>query len=120
MQAATQEKNSTDERRSSNTPHTPGPWAITKQYDAPWTYTPRILVGPARIDFIQGYDVPGDPERKARAEADALLVGASTEMLEALKSAVVSLEQLVKLNRIPANNKGLRDARAAIAKAEGR
>lgn len=46
--------------------------------------------------------------------ADALL---TADMLAALQSAAASIEQLVKLNRIPANNKGLRDARAAIAKA---
>lgn len=37
---------------------------------------------------------------------------------EALKSAKSSIEQLVSLNRIPANNKGLRDANEALARAE--
>jgi len=49
----------------------------------------------------------------------ARLIAAAPVMLEALKSAAESIEQLVSLNRIPANNKGLRDARAAIALATG-
>lgn len=43
----------------------------------------------------------------------------NTDLLAALKSAAASIEQLVKLRRIPAaNNQGLRDAKAAIAQAE--
>jgi len=38
-------------------------------------------------------------------------------LVEALKSAAETLEQLVRLNRISANSKGLRDARAAPAQA---
>lgn len=54
------------------------------------------------------------------SEANGILIAAAPDMLEALKSAAASIEQLVRINRIPANNKGLREALAAIAKAEGR
>lgn len=48
-------------------------------------------------------------------DANARLICAAPALLAALHSAAESLEQLVKIARIPANNKGLRDARAAIA-----
>ena len=41
------------------------------------------------------------------------------ELIEAAKSAEASLQQLVGLNRIPANNKGLRDLRAALDACKG-
>src|SRR5690606_36746715 len=59
------------------------------------------------------------PRTYEEAEAIARLIAAPPDMLEALRSAVASLEQLVAIDCIPANNKGLREARAAIAKAEG-
>lgn len=40
------------------------------------------------------------------------------ELVAALRSSVESFEQFVKLGRIPANTKGLRDALAALARAE--
>lgn len=43
---------------------------------------------------------------------------AASAMLAALHSAVASFDLLVKLNRIPENFKGRRDALAAIAQAE--
>lgn len=40
---------------------------------------------------------------------------AVSELVEAAKSGVETLENLVAINRIPPNSKGLRDLRAAIA-----
>ena len=59
--------------------------------------------------------VANGPDRVANAR----LIAAAPEMLDALRSAVASMEKLVGLGRIPENMSGLRDARAAIAKAEG-
>ena len=41
-------------------------------------------------------------------------------MAAALESGIESMEQLLKINRLPAgeNNKGLRDMRAALAKVQ--
>jgi hypothetical protein len=55
----------------------------------------------------------------ATLQADARLIAAAPEMLSALECAVELLAQLVAFDRIPANNKALRDARAAIASATG-
>lgn len=44
----------------------------------------------------------------------------NADLLAALKSAAATLEQLVKIDRLPENNKGLRDVRAALAKAGSR
>jgi len=52
-------------------------------------------------------------------ESQSALYRAAPDLLAALESAAESIEQLVKVGRIPANNAGLRDARAAIAKAKG-
>ena len=40
----------------------------------------------------------------------------NAELREALESAAASIQQLVDLGRIPASNKGLRDARALLAR----
>lgn len=42
---------------------------------------------------------------------------AHAPMVAALKSGIASLEQLVAINRIPPNNAGLRDMRAALTAA---
>lgn len=54
------------------------------------------------------------------AEDRRIMESAAPDMLAALKSAVESFEKLVQINRIPENMEGLREARAAIARAEGR
>lgn len=68
--------------------HTPGPWVTTRHYDHPRTYTPFITVGPAQIHFSQGYDLATDPERKARAEADARLIAETLNMRAALEELI--------------------------------
>lgn len=52
----------------------------------------------------------------ARAEEDVRrLVEDRRKLVEALKSGIASLEQFVKIDRIPANNQGLRDMRVALS-----
>lgn len=51
------------------------------------------------------------------AERDRLRAE-NAELREALESGIASLEQFVKLGRIPENNQGLRDMRAALASAK--
>jgi hypothetical protein len=45
-------------------------------------------------------------------------VNAYPKLVEALHSGIASLEQFVKLGRIPENNQGLREMRAALAECE--
>lgn len=89
--------------------------------------TGPITVHPFNNTITRGFElrvtsegVPDCPIAIAALKADAVLFAAAGDMLAALKSGIESVEQLVRLNRIPANNKGLRDMRAAVALAEGR
>lgn len=46
-------------------------------------------------------------------------VNAHDALVSAIESGIASLEQLVNVGRIPANNAGLRDLRAALKLARG-
>lgn len=91
--------------------HTPGPW--------------RAHCGQNSIDiqpdiakvYIQAGRYDGSQSKQRTANAN--LIAAAPELLEACKSAEWLIQQLVTMNRIPANNEALRLARAAIAKAGG-
>jgi hypothetical protein len=114
--------------------HTPGPWTPRGGGS---NYHPHEKNRADMMDWRSGVDaeVPftetdgsredvqsvaaGYGRTLAEAEANARLIAAAPELLEACQSARESIEQLVRLNRIPANNKGLRDVIAAIAKATG-
>lgn len=96
--------------------HTPGPWEIAQHYDAPNTYCPFITVGPAQVRFTQGYFPETDPERKARAEADACLIAEAPAMLEALRTLILAADA----DGIPAGWGCVVDpARAILARIDG-
>ena len=82
-----------------STQHTPGPWVIRKNdaYEEYWVQLEHYTVGPASIVF---------------SKADADLIAAAPELLEALEDAAASLEDSGKYEAA-----GM--ARAAIAKATG-
>lgn len=109
------------------TNRTPGPWPITRQYAAPHTYCPKIIVGPAVINFIQGYHTAEeDAARKARAEADALAVSEVPVMLDLLGEAQMALDTLchaladMGLAELAAGGAGVRDdIRALLARVGG-
>ena len=86
--------------------HTPGPWEamIFGGWDAP-----RIWSGDGSIALLQHHD--SGPEE---AEANALLIAAAPELLEALTLLVAGIENSVSKTYIP-----LVRANAAIAKAIG-
>lgn len=66
--------------------HTPGPWAIEYRTEDQFTYSPRISVGPAFLHYSAGYHTEKqDATFKARAEANARLIAAAPELLEALQ-----------------------------------
>ena len=88
--------------------HTPGDWHVVKPgVSIPGYHVCSRIVSDSYTDR-SSFDDP--------AEDDLALMAEAPRLLAALKSAVASFEQLVALNRIPENMKGLRDARAAIAK----
>jgi hypothetical protein len=98
--------------------HTPGPWTIDRRRNG----LVSLIKFAGTAEFTAGTPARCEAEDDNAAairvnDANARLIAAAPELLAALQSAVASLEQLVKINRIPANNKGLRDARDALAKA---
>lgn len=65
------------------TKHSPAPWSIQKFFEAPNTYAPFIIAGPAMVRFPQGYHgAEEDAEMKAMAEANARLIAAAPELLD--------------------------------------
>ena len=105
-----------------NVKHTPRPYDVRRCiYPTDGTYDYAISAPGSKVmaetfgRAADGMVLPAE----ANAKRIALALECHDDMLEALYSAVASIEQLVRLNRIPANNKGLRDARAAISKATG-
>jgi hypothetical protein len=95
-----------------NAKHTAGPWTVD-----PFPGRNKVI---GTVPFLSGEkDIPRLPgiAFDIHNKADAILIAAAPDLLAACVSAVESLEQLVRLNRIPGNNAGLREARAAIARA---
>lgn len=94
------------------TQHTPTPWQSLGDVIYP---DPRLTGKKEGNDWIADC-------RTARGANDGehivRCVNAHDELVAALRSATASLEQFVKLGRIPENNQGLREARAALAKVQ--
>lgn len=118
------------------TKHTPGPWAAGPWVDSLGGHVYRIISGAGRsVSAVSVYGKRPDGSVGGRAlqhgghtpsvsaqecEANATLIAAAPDMLAALRSAADTIEQLIKLNRIPANSGTLREINAAVAKAESR
>lgn len=95
--------------------HTPGPWGIEQTDDTNWIGFMRPH-DPKKVELIvctTSRDSLTD-EALAKNDANARLIAAAPEMLEALKDAVCALDCCGK--DYPAAEK----ARAAIAKATGK
>jgi hypothetical protein len=95
--------------------HTPGPWEASMGDDGRHCVVSPPLeskVTPWFTAIVQC----ADDEIEA---ANAALIAAAPDLLAALESAAASLEQFVRLKAIPANNQGLRDARAALSSVTG-
>ena len=85
-----------------NGAHTPGPWVI----DPCWDILGNTDDGNGMVCQITTDAVPRD-----EAEANARLIAAAPELLEALREATSALK---------GNGYGVEDLEAALAKAEGR
>lgn len=90
--------------------HTPGPW-IARQRGADWVVEPKD----GRLFNV------GDALYHPENEANARLIAAAPEMLEMLRDALLYIEACEERDIVPSSRgDGYRQARAAIAKAEGK
>lgn len=106
----------------SNTKHTPGPWHVT-DWPGDWSGMDGVSIG---IDDDFGADggrnhylvtvINGDPDE---LKANAHLVAASPELLQAARAALKLLESVAFVTKEGDTDKPLRLLRAAIAKAQG-
>lgn len=90
--------------------HTPGPWVVGNQ--DPLNFGVRRGQGTEPIGFVYGPSFPERSEVGQRALANARLIAAAPDLLEALRAAVADWDEEVSRGR------WLDAARAAIAKAE--
>lgn len=98
---------STQETRAK---HTPGPWHAESSGEP--------LAGWMVLARGQGNCVCSTSNLKGRAEANARLIAAAPELLDAAKLVLVDLDHYVS-NHGPGPDVRLATLRAAIAKAEG-
>jgi hypothetical protein len=115
------ETKSMEEKKMDNN-HTTGPWQA-KAEEKTFHKVPRII----------GYDILAETEcltrvhhlganRNEEMAANARLIAAAPEMLEALETALSSLEYAARVLEAPeksAFRETIEDARSAIAKAKG-
>jgi hypothetical protein len=90
-----------------NTKHTPGPWTVTAN-----TTGPGHHVSAFESRWAQMVTVHASPSRTIEAEANARLIAAAPELLEALLAMVESYEY-----EASSKNPVLLQAREAITKA---
>jgi len=80
--------------------HTPGPWAYALEYGPNITELPRITTVARCANYVIGLpsDYPGgnyrDGDPSGDEEADARLIAAAPELLEALQYAVAQMPEL--------------------------
>lgn len=97
---------------------------MSKHTNAPWFVDEEASTDLFRYVMSEGYpNVICKIDRRAnkRSEANARLIAAAPELLEALRSALFAIEGLVQQQAMPDKfyEPAAAKARAAIAKAEG-
>jgi hypothetical protein len=101
--------------------HTPGPWAYELEYGPNITEPPRITTVARCANFVIGLpsDYPGgnyrDGDPSGDEEADARLIAAAPDLLEALEDCLRVVEFLAS-DSCPTT---IQNATAALAKATG-
>ena len=95
--------------------HTPGPWRAYSVIPDQWYVS---MTGGIVTTLDRRNDSNG--EYKARTSADAQLIAAAPELLEALEKLLRAFDRTgVKLASLSGNPTATDNARAAIAKAKG-
>lgn len=99
------------------TKHTPGPWTADEctDHDGYRTIRPG--------DGTPNGDIHAEVIATVYEDADAQLIAAAPELLEALRTLYRDVEFLIEDGTLPAsarNHAAMSEARAAIQKAEGR
>lgn len=92
--------------------YTPGPWKLEQE---PHRYFWQIFGDYKLVASVPTGGNKNSDEQKARKRADAILVAAAPELLEALESLLSIVEQ----HDTPLSDPERIAARAAIAKAKG-
>lgn len=99
-----------------NTQHTPGPWAFALEADGGFEITG---VGGHQKSFGYVICARGEHRKSDETHANAKLIAAAPDLLNALELAMATLER-VKPSRPCDSTQGTRDVcNAAIAKARG-
>jgi len=100
--------------------HTPGPWnaAINMVYGNPPAFTPNICIQPVVMGSPVNRSIAKIPRSGLEySEANALLIAAAPDLLDALESALMALSGYTHQNQI--TNKALAKGFEAIAKSKG-
>ena len=94
--------------------HTPGPWTIEREAD-------RLLIR-NRVGYFGDLLVGGpNPDANAQNEANARLIAAAPDLLEAAKEMVLFYDEMIAAPEFPAEDtRWVQPLREAIAKAEAR
>lgn len=105
--------------------HTPGPWAVRR-----WSWPTQVEGSIHQVisadsfptAFVPAWDKPepGEVEAGDEARANARLIAAAPELLEACKLIVSAFDALKPASAARNEPLQINAARAAIAKAEGR
>ena len=101
------------------TKHTPGPWMV-HTYDVNLgPYNKALDVGTSGRAVAKVIGEFENPKVGDQARANARLIAAAPELLEALEAVTRRLEHVLHKNGISALPTDIKNARAAIAKARG-
>ena len=101
----------------SETKHTPGPWvADDNEGFSMWKIYSRMSPSGSGVQGSRVADVIGD---SAEADANAALIAAAPELLEALRLLLAECEHQAWIGNMPDDRVEFGIARAAIAKAKG-
>lgn len=102
-----------------NTEHTPGPWCWDDNDALPWTDYDKTDHAPYLINANGRIVMSGDDIRINNA-ANAHLIAAAPDLLEALEAMLFSFEELAKVIKPLSSDPVIVSARAAIAKVKGK
>lgn len=102
--------------------HTPGPWKTQyNEFAKNWVVRDgldRLVASTSSSHMVDTR--PGSPYLPEVGEANALLIAAAPQTLEALKLAEKTIARVCEILGVPQWDTHLTEIRAAIAKAEGR